>query len=196
MTRLAVLTITSILSFSANALSDQMMDMQKTYSMFTSQDNVEYDAAGLVQQVWYRFSDNAEVTTATGSSERLRLQINGTPVKADESNMSQEALIPSGMIIEVLEGTLYCNEMATSGCQVNIKVGSENSITTRAKVGANTNGKVLIIDSETTKRVIQNIQKVSKSNINNKHIYLEAPLFVVGNKEFRFGLIETPLRAN
>ena len=102
MTRLAVLTITSILSFSANALSDQMMDMQKTYSMFTSQDNVEYDAAGLVQKVWYRFSDNAEVTTATGSSERLRLQINGTPVKVDKTNMSQEALMPSGMIIEVL----------------------------------------------------------------------------------------------
>lgn len=35
MTRLAILVTTYILSFSANAVSDMVADMQKTYSKFT-----------------------------------------------------------------------------------------------------------------------------------------------------------------
>lgn len=51
MTRLAILVTTYILSFSANAVSDMVADMQKTYSKFTTLDNVKYEARGTVQPV-------------------------------------------------------------------------------------------------------------------------------------------------
>ncbi|HGW6529569.1 TPA: hypothetical protein ACNHSC_005003, partial [Escherichia coli] len=53
-------------AFPANALSDFVSDMQKTYSMFTSEDVVEYKSRGLNQPVWFRFSDNAEETILNG----------------------------------------------------------------------------------------------------------------------------------
>lgn len=40
---------------------------------------------------------------------------------------------PSGIVLEVQDGTLYCDEMATTGCQVNIRVGNEEPIVTYAK---------------------------------------------------------------
>ena len=60
MTRLAILVTTYILSFSANAVSDMVADMQKTYSKFTTLDNVKYEARGTVQPVWFRYSDNTD----------------------------------------------------------------------------------------------------------------------------------------
>ena len=64
-------------AFSANALSDFVSDMQKTYSMYTSEDVLKYESRGLIQPVWFRFSDNAEETILNAGKERLRLQING-----------------------------------------------------------------------------------------------------------------------
>ncbi len=55
MTRLAILVTTYILSFSANAVSDMVADMQKTYSKFTTLDNVKYEARGTVQPVWFTY---------------------------------------------------------------------------------------------------------------------------------------------
>ncbi|EEH2176842.1 hypothetical protein GWX71_23515, partial [Salmonella enterica subsp. enterica serovar Anatum] len=97
MVRLASLVVIYIISFSAYALSDMLSDMQKTYSMFTSKDDVKYEARGLVQPVWYRFSENAQETITSGTSERLKLQINGTAVPLGMNTNSAEALEPSGM---------------------------------------------------------------------------------------------------
>ncbi|MGS0150660.1 hypothetical protein ACUTGT_18740 [Escherichia coli] len=179
-------------AFSANALSDFVYDMQKTYSMFTSEDVVEYKSRGLNQPVWFRFSDNAEETILNGGKERLRLQINGTAVPENVN----VAMKPSGIVLEVQDGTLYCDEMATTGCQVNIRVGNEEPIVTYAKAEGNTSGKVLFIDENISKRIVRDIQKTANSKSVDKKIYVEVPFFVVGNKEFKFGLLKTPLRVS
>ncbi|HAH3992055.1 TPA: hypothetical protein GE496_21600 [Escherichia coli] len=183
-------------AFSANALSDFVSDMQKTYSMFTSEDVVEYKSRGLNQPVWFRFSDNAEETILNGGKERLRLQINGTAVPENVNVSSDEAMKPSGIVLEVQDGTLYCDEMATTGCQVNIRVGNEYPIVTYAKAEGNTSGKILFIDENTSKRIVRDIQKTANSKSVDKKIYVEVPFFVVGNKEFKFGLLKTPLRVS
>ncbi|EMS7649910.1 hypothetical protein WK224_004778, partial [Escherichia coli] len=182
--------------FPANALSDFVSDMQKTYSMFTSEDVVEYKSRGLNQPVWFRFSDNAEETILNGGKERLRLQINGTAVPENVNVSSDEAMKPSGIVLEVQDGTLYCDEMATTGCQVNIRVGNEEPIVTYAKAEGNTSGKVLFIDENISKRIVRDIQKTANSKSVDKKIYVEVPFFVVGNKEFKFGLLKTPLRVS
>lgn len=183
-------------AFSANALSDFVSDMQKTYSMFTSEDVVEYKSRSLNQPVWFRFSDNAEETILNGGKERLRLQINGTAVPENVNVSSDEAMKPSGIVLEVQDGTLYCDEMATTGCQVNIRVGNEEPIVTYAKAEGNTSGKVLFIDENISKRIVRDIQKTANSKSVDKKIYVEVPFFVVGNKEFKFGLLKTPLRVS
>ncbi|EGS3137546.1 hypothetical protein K1U96_004849 [Salmonella enterica subsp. enterica serovar Eko] len=182
------------MSFSAYALSDMLSDMQKTYSMFTSKDDVKYEARGLVQPVWYRFSENAQETITSGTSERLKLQINGTAVPLGMNTNSAEALEPSGMLLAVQEGTFYCDKMATAGCSVQIKVGDEKPIVAYAKIDGNVSGKFMTIDSDVTRQIINDINKTAKSDTNNKHIYIEVPFFVTGNKEFKFGLIETPIK--
>ncbi|EIV3491938.1 hypothetical protein L7809_004882 [Salmonella enterica subsp. enterica serovar Eko] len=52
----------------------------------------------------------------------------------------------------------------------------------------------MTIDSDVTRQIINDINKTAKSDTNNKHIYIEVPFFVTGNKEFKFGLIETPIK--
>ena len=132
MKRSLLLACIYLSSFSANALSDIVSDMQKTYSMYTSEDVLKYESRGLIQPVWFRFSDNAEETILNAGKERLRLQINGTAVPENVNVSSDEAMKPSGIVLEVQDGTLYCDEMATTGCQVNIRVGNEEPIVTYA----------------------------------------------------------------
>lgn len=196
MKRSLIIACICISSFSVNAVSDIVSDMQKTYSMFTSQDIVRYEARGLVQPVWYRFSDNAEETILNAGKERLRLQINGTAVPENVKVSSDEAMNPSGIILEIQDGTLYCDEIATTGCQVNVRVGNEDPIVTYAKIEGNTSGKVFFIDENTTKRIVRDIKKTADSKSVDQKIYVEVPLLVVGQKQFKFGLVKTPLKVS
>lgn len=175
MTRLAILVTTYILSFSANAVSDMVADMQKTYSKFTTLDNVKYEARGTVQPVWFRYSDNAEETLISGESEHMRLQIMGTAVKEGTSTNSGKALVPSYGLLNVIDGTMYCDEIAKSGCPIHIRVGNNESFTTYGKIGNDATGKVLVLDNAATIRLLKDIKKTAKSDIDNKTIYIEAP---------------------
>ncbi|HAX4657067.1 TPA: hypothetical protein JZF32_004932, partial [Escherichia coli] len=175
MKRSLLLACIYLSSFSANALSDIVSDMQKTYSMYTSEDVLKYESRGLIQPVWFRFSDNAEETILNAGKERLRLQINGTAVPENVNVSSDEAMKPSGIVLEVQDGTLYCDEMATTGCQVNIRVGNEEPIVTYAKAEGNTSGKVLFIDENASKRIVRDIQKTANSKSVDKKIYVEVP---------------------
>ncbi|MCV5309297.1 hypothetical protein OFP52_07165 [Escherichia coli] len=196
MTRLAILVTTYILSFSANAVSDMVADMQKTYSKFTTLDNVKYEARGTVQPVWFRYSDNAEETPISGESEHMRLQIMGTAVKEGTSANSGKALVPSYGLLNVIDGTMYCDEIAKSGCPIHIRVGSNESFTTYGKIGNDATGKVLVLDNAATIRLLKDIKKTAKSDIDNKTIYIEAPFLVAGSKQFKFGLLDTPLKVD
>ncbi len=159
MTRLAILVTTYILSFSANAVSDMVADMQKTYSKFTTLDNVKYEARGTVQPVWFRYSDNAEETLISGESEHMRLQIMGTAVKEGTSTNSGKALVPSYGLLNVIDGTMYCDEIAKSGCPIHIRVGNNESFTTYGKIGNDATGKVLVLDNAATIRLLKDIKR-------------------------------------
>lgn len=196
MTRLAILVTTYILSFSANAVSDMVADMQKTYSKFTTLDNVKYEARGTVQPVWFRYSDNAEETLISGESEHMRLQIMGTAVKEGTSTNSGKALVPTYGLLNVIDGTMYCDEIAKSGCPIHIRVGSNESFTTYGKIGNDATGKVLVLDNAATIRLLKDIKKTAKSDIDNKTIYIEAPFLVAGSKQFKFRLLDTPLKVD
>lgn len=171
-------------------------DMQKTYSKFTATEYVKYEARGMVQPVWFRYSDNAEETLVPGESEHMRLQIMGTAVKEGTSANSDKALVPTNSLLEVIDGTLYCDEIATTGCQIHIRVGKGEPFTTYGKIGNNSTGKILVLDNAATIKLINDIKETAKSDVDNKIIYIEAPFLVTGNKQFKFGLIETPLKAD
>lgn len=171
MTRLAILVTTYILSFSANAVSDMVADMQKTYSKFTTLDNVKYEARGTVQPVWFRYSDNAEETLISGESEHMRLQIMGTAVKEGTSTNSGKALVPTYGLLNVIDGTMYCDEIAKSGCPIHIRVGSNESFTTYGKIGNDATGKVLVLDNAATIRLLKDIKKTAKSDIQQNHLH-------------------------
>ncbi|HCQ8444583.1 TPA: hypothetical protein OME29_004145 [Klebsiella oxytoca] len=196
MKRLAILLISHILSFSVYAVSDMVADMQKTYSKFTTPDNIKYEARGTIQPVWFRYSDNAEETMIPGESEHMRLQIMGTAVKEGTSTTSGKALVPTYSVLNVIDGTMYCDDIAKSGCPIHIRVGSRESFTTYGKIGNDATGKTLILDDIATIRLLKDIKETAKSDANNKYIYIEAPFLVVGNKQFKFGLIETPLQVD
>ncbi len=143
--------------------------------MYTSEDVLKYKSRGLIQPVWYRFSDNAEETILHAGTERLRLQINGTAVPENANVSSNEAMKPSGIVLEIQDGTLYCDEMATTGCQVNIRVGNEEPIVTYAKTEGNTSGKVLFIDENTTNVSFATSRKQRTLNPSIKKSMLKSP---------------------
>ncbi|ECJ9215680.1 hypothetical protein FQO80_19010 [Salmonella enterica] len=196
MTRLVVLLTISILSFSAHALSDMLNDMQKTYSTFTSQSNAIYEARGLIQPVWYRFSNNA-VETLPHSTERLRLQINGTAVPGDkitDSNKEKSQKITNS-IIALIDGSIYCEDLALDGCPVYIRIGEEKPFVARAEMPeGDYRGKVYLFDEKTTQRIAEQMYNTRKYESGRKKAYIEIPLFVVGNKTFEFDMLDVPMR--
>lgn len=196
MTRIAALIFAYFLSFSSHAVSDMVADMQKTYSKFTTQDNVKYEARGTVQPVWFRYSDNAEETLIPGESEHMRLQIMGTAVKEGTNTNSGKALVPTYSLLNVMDGTMYCDDIAKTGCPIHIRVGSSESFTTYGKIDNDVTGKTLFLDNTATIRLLKDIKETAKSNTDNKYIYIETPFLVVGNKQFKFGLLDTPLQVD
>ncbi|MCV5597380.1 hypothetical protein OFN66_27130, partial [Escherichia coli] len=110
---------------------------------------------GTVQPVWFRYSDNAEETLISGESEHMRLQIMGTAVKEGTSINSGKALVPTYGLLNVIDGTMYCDEIAKSGCPIHIRVGSNESFTTYGKIGNDATGKVLVLDNAATIRLLK-----------------------------------------
>ncbi|MFJ7174535.1 hypothetical protein [Citrobacter freundii] len=195
MTRIAVLIVSYFLSFSSHAVSDMVADMQSTYSKFTTPDDVKHEARGMVQPVWFRYSDNAEETLIKGESERMLLQIMGTAVKEGTNTRSDKALVPTSSLLKVIDGTMFCDEIATTGCPIYIRVGTNEPFTTYGKTDNNLTGRVLVIDNEATIKLLKGIKEAAKSNTDN-NIFIEVPFLVAGNKQFKFGLLETPLKTN
>ncbi|HCI6905636.1 TPA: hypothetical protein NPP99_002065 [Klebsiella pneumoniae] len=196
MTRIAVLIVAYFLSFSSHAVSDMVADMQKTYSQFTTPDEVKYEARGMVQPVWFRYSDNAEETLIPGESEHMLLQIMGTAVKEGSNTQSDKALVPTYSLLKVTDGTMFCDDIATTGCPIHIRVGSSEPFVVFSKIGNNATGKVLILDNAATIKLLKGIKETAKLDTDNKNIYIEVPFLVAGNKQFKFGLLETPLKAD
>ena len=59
------------------------------------------------------------------------------------------------------------------------------------RLKGNTSGKVLFIDENTSKRIVRDIQKKQRTlNPSIKKSIFEVPFFVIGKKEFKFGLAE------
>lgn len=99
----------------------------------------------------------------------------GTAVKEGTSTNSGKALVPSYGLLNVIDGTMYCDEIAKSGCPIHIRVGNNESFTTYGKIGNDATGKVLVLDNAATIRLLKDIKKTAKSDIDNKTIYIEAP---------------------
>lgn len=191
----AVLTVGFLYASSTFAISDMLRDLQQTYSKFTSYDEVEYTAQGLIQPVWYRYSDDEVVTMATGDKERVRLQINGTPVHEGEKLNSDKALKATNALLSVEDGTLYCDEMASKGCPIHIKVGNSEPFVAYGKPdGEDFTGKVMILDKVATSQLLHDIRDVEQAETKAASIYIDAPFFVVGQKPFKFGLLKTSLK--
>ncbi|ELL7134421.1 hypothetical protein Q4L06_004854, partial [Escherichia coli] len=80
----------------------------------------------------------------------MRLQIMGTAVKEGTSTNSGKALVPTYGLLNVIDGTMYCDEIAKSGCPIHIRVGSNESFTTYGKIGNDATGKILVLDNAAT----------------------------------------------
>ena len=150
----------------------------------------------MVQPVWFRYSDNAEETLIPGESEHMLLQIMGTAVKEGSNTQSDKALVPTYSLLKVTDGTMFCDDIATTGCPIHIRVGSSEPFVVFSKIGNNATGKVLILDNAATIKLLKGIKETAKLDTDNKNIYIEVPFLVAGNKQFKFGLLETPLKAD
>ncbi len=92
---------------------------------------------------------------------------------------------------------MFCDDIATTGCPIHIRVGSSEPFVVFSKIdNNNATGKVLILDNAATIKLLKGIKETAKLDTDNKNIYIEVPFLVAGNKQFKFGLLETPLKAD